>query len=240
MSLVGQWLGLGWPSWLDREHTRLCIFTWQNYVEVRFAVEVLVWHLKEVFIFKPGPISTPKNHCHPVSFLSNMLQQQSREGNHFLSDSLIPCPISVPFFILQFHYFLTHNSMYLSVFLFLHNRMLRFFSIKKIAFVFCPVLKLAKGSSLVHSRLLRNCSSASPLWRDALDSRWGWGGTADHSLALRKDWNMWQQQQVSDFADKQVIFFFGFLCYVYAYVFFFMFDCDNLFYCQFCHHVVTI
>lgn len=72
------------------------------------------------------------------------------------------------------------------------------------------------GSSLVHSRLLKDCSSTSPVWRDAPDSRWGRGGTAYHSLAFRKDRNMWHQQQWSDSAEKLGIFFsfFGFLCCV--------------------------
>lgn len=39
------------------------------------------------------------------------------------------------------------------------------------------------------------------------DSWWCRERTADHSLAFRKDRNMWQQQQVSDFAEKLVIFF---------------------------------
>jgi len=39
------------------------------------------------------------------------------------------------------------------------------------------------------------------------DSRWCRGGTAYHSLAFRKDRNMWQQQQLSDSAEKLVILF---------------------------------
>lgn len=111
-SLIGVWLGLRWPSWLDWEQTRWCIFIWQKYVKVRFAAEVLKWHLKGEFMFEPSSVSTAKNHCHPVCILPNMLQQLSAEGNNFLAENLIPFPIYVPFFILQFHYFFAHNSIY--------------------------------------------------------------------------------------------------------------------------------
>ena len=72
---------------------------------------------------------------------------------------------------------------------------------------------------------MRNCSSASPLWSDAPDGRGGRGRTADHSLAFRQDTNMWQQQQVSDFAEKRVIFFWYFFGFCLRCVFLCMIEC---------------
>lgn len=139
-SLKGEWLGVGWPSWLDWKQTRLCIFTRQKYYRVRFAAEVLQWHLKGEFMFEPGSVSETKNHCYPVCVLSNMLQQQSEEGNHSpewknaclkSTENLIRCPIYAPFFTFQFTIFLytipSISKVFCLVFVF-HNRMLRFFS----------------------------------------------------------------------------------------------------------------
>lgn len=65
-SLKGEWFGVGWLSWLDWKQTHLCIFTRQNDYKVRFAAEVLQWHLIGEFMLELGSVSESKNHCHPV------------------------------------------------------------------------------------------------------------------------------------------------------------------------------
>lgn len=85
----------------------------------------------------------------------------------------------------------------------MHNKIFSSFFKKKqktnkIAFDFRPILNLAEGSALDHSKGLRNCSSASPLQRDVPDRRRG------HSLAFGKERvataaNKWFYRETVDF-----------------------------------------
>lgn len=49
--------------------------------------------------------------------------------------------------------------------------------------------------------------------------------TAGHSLAFRKDRNMWQQQRVSDFTEKLFFSFLAFFAMMCAYVLVYMHVC---------------
>ena len=120
-----------------------------------------------------------------------------------------------PFFTFQFHICFVKDSMYkcCGFFCFSYTHVKIFFFKKRIASLFCRFLKWAKGSSLVHSRLLRNCSSASLLWRE-------WGG-------WRLQLTVWLSERTgtcgnSSKRDLQRRDFFSFLAFfakVCAYVF---------------------
>lgn len=186
-------------------------------------------------MFEPGSVSETQNHCRPACVLPKMLQQQSEEGTHFpewkhVCLKAVKISFNVPLMLLllffQFHNFLYMipciSKVFVCLFLFVfHSRTIRFvlfFSFKKKnAFVFHPILKLAKGSTLVHSRLLRNCSSASPVWRDVPDSGWG------HSLAFRKEYVATAAREW--FCRENVDFFLRFLA-------FFAMVCARIFLCN--------
>lgn len=119
-------------------------------------------------------------------FLPDTLQQQSAENISSNKSNIAPCPFLIPNFL---------NAKSSQVIL------------KKIAlifFFFCSVVNSAKASSLLHSRLMRSCSSASTLWRACRM-------TADHSLAFSKDMDMWQQQQVNVLQKRMRLFWLSLL-----------------------------